>query len=56
MTMKTTKTGQNQKFSRKVREEGVEVTLNHKLFSENFMCDPLSVIFKPIGNINIWIM
>ena len=30
--------------------------LNHKLFSENFISDPLNLFSKPMGAINIWIM
>ena len=27
-----------------------------EFFCENFICDPLKVISKPMGAINIWIM
>ena len=37
--MKTTKTGQNQKFSRKVEKESVEA-----IYSKNFSLETLSVI------------
>ena len=53
MTMKTTtKSGKNQKFGKEVREEKVKAIRNHKLFSENFICDPLNVFLKPIGAVN----
>ena len=41
----TTNTGKNQKFFRKVQEEGVEVLLSQ--------WDPLNVFAKPMGTINI---
>ena len=44
--MKTTKnTGEIQKTGRKVREE-CRNPLNHKLFSENFLYDPLDVVIS----------
>ena len=50
--MKTTsKTGKNQKFSRKVQGH-----LNHKFFSEHFISDSLNVFSKPMGAINFWIV
>ena len=52
---KTTKTGKNQKFSRKVRRK-CRSHLTNKLFSEKFSCDPLNIFFKPMGAINVWIM
>ena len=56
MTLKTTttKTGKNQKFSKKARKDRSH--LNRKLFSENFICDPLKVFVKPIEAVNIKIM
>ena len=57
LTMKTTtNTGKNEKFSRKVPEESVESNLNHKLYSGNFISDPLNTFPKPIGTISIRIM
>ena len=51
----TTKTGKNQKFNRKAREER-RSHLKHKRFSEDFINDPLNVFSNPMGAINIWIM
>ena len=52
---KTTITGKNQKFSRKMREK-CRSHFKHKFFSKNFISDPLNVFSKPMGAINIWIM
>ena len=52
----TTKSGKNQKFSREVREQKVQAIWNHKLFSENFIRDPLNFFLKPIGAVNFKIM
>ena len=52
MIKKTTiKAGKNQKISRKVQE--CRSHLNHKLFSEIFISDPLKIFSKPLGTINI---
>ena len=47
-----TKTGKNQKFSIKVREEKIEANWKHKLFSEKFIFDQLNVFWKPIEAVN----
>ena len=45
---KTTNTGKNQKFCRKVREKRVDAISSIRFFFENFSYDPLN-ISKPMG-------
>ena len=55
MIMKTTNTGKNQeKLSRNF--EKCRSHLNHNLYSENFISNPLNVFSKPIGTIIFRIM
>ena len=53
---KKKKSGKNQKFRREVREEKVEGIGNNKLFSKNFICDPIKIFLKPIGAVNFRLM
>ena len=57
MTMKTTtKRSKNEKFIRKVLEEGVEAILTIHFSQKNFVYHPLKVFSKPMGALNIRIM
>ena len=49
----TTNTAKNKKIQLKSARRNCRSHLNHKLFIENFIYDPLNVFFNPIGtNIN----
>ena len=44
----------NNKYTQKTKFQKESASnLNHKLFHENFIQDPLNVFYKPIGTINI---
>ena len=45
----TTNTGKNKKIQLKSARRNCRSHLNHKLFIENFIYDPLNVFFNPIG-------
>ena len=47
----TTNTGKNKKIQRKNDQRKCRSPLNQKLFSENFIHDPLNILSKPVGNI-----
>ena len=54
MTMETTtNTGKKQKNQWKSARRKCRSHLNHKLFSENFVQDPLNKFSKPMGDIKI---
>ena len=56
MTMKTTaKLTKTKKNQEKIARINCRSHLNQKLFSENFIIDPLNVFFKPMGAVNYWI-
>ena len=47
---------QKRKIQQKSARRKCRSHLNHKHFSDNFICDPLHAFYNPIGAINIKIM